>query len=99
MPPEFPIWPSDLRIVRLSCPRHNEFATRADPLTPSEKASSRETGFEEMPGNVPAADFWPGTTSGCAVTRPRSAAALQNYHFYEGAAGSDASQNEPYSAS
>jgi hypothetical protein len=42
-PPESPIWTSDSRIVRLSCPRHNEFATRADPLTPSEKASSRET--------------------------------------------------------
>src|SRR5882762_6662185 len=47
-PPESPIWTSDSRIVRLSCPRHNEFATRADPLTPSEKASSRETGFEEI---------------------------------------------------
>jgi len=47
-PPESPIWTSDSRIVRLSCPRHNEFATRADPLTPIEKASSRETGFEEI---------------------------------------------------
>ncbi len=51
-PPESPIWTSDSRIVRLSCPRHNEFATslplEADPLTPSEKASSRETGFEEI---------------------------------------------------
>ena len=50
-PPESPIWTSDSRIVRLSCPRHNEFATRADPLTPSEKASSRETGiWEETAG-------------------------------------------------
>src|SRR5258708_35474271 len=28
--PEFPIWTSDSCIVRLSCPRHNEFFTRAD---------------------------------------------------------------------
>jgi hypothetical protein len=32
-------------------------------------------------------------TSGLPVTRPRSAAALQNCHFGDGAAGSDASQN------
>jgi len=29
--PEFPIWPSDSRIMRFSCPGHNEFATRAGP--------------------------------------------------------------------
>jgi len=29
--PEFPIWTSDSRIVRFSCPRHNEFANRAGP--------------------------------------------------------------------
>jgi hypothetical protein len=29
--PEFPIWPSDSRIARFSCPGYNEFATRADP--------------------------------------------------------------------
>jgi hypothetical protein len=35
--------------------------------------------------------------SECAVTRPRSAAALQNSHFRNGAGGSDASQNGSYS--
>src|SRR5260370_22886293 len=29
--PEFPIWTSGLCIVSFSCPRHNEFATRARP--------------------------------------------------------------------
>src|SRR2546427_4485312 len=29
--PEFPIWTYDSCIVRFSCPRHNEFATRAGP--------------------------------------------------------------------
>src|SRR6266705_3875493 len=29
--PEFPIWNSILRILRLACPRHNEFACRAGP--------------------------------------------------------------------
>src|SRR5260370_36769746 len=33
-------------------------------------------------------------TSGLPVTRPKSAAALQNCRFRNGAAGSDASQNE-----
>src|SRR5713101_5194323 len=35
--------------------------------------------------------------SGFPVTRPRSAAALQNSHFRNGVAGSDASQNWSYS--
>jgi hypothetical protein len=26
--PDFPIWASDSRIVRLSCPRYNDFAIR-----------------------------------------------------------------------
>jgi hypothetical protein len=37
-----------------------------------------------------------GITSGLPVTRPRSAAALQNCHFRNGAAASDASQNEGF---
>jgi hypothetical protein len=35
-------------------------------------------------------------TEGLPVTRPRSAAALQNCHFRNGAAGSDASQIEGF---
>ena len=34
LPPESPIWTSVSRIVRFSCPRHNEFATSADAQVP-----------------------------------------------------------------
>jgi hypothetical protein len=46
-------------------------------------------GYSEVMARIGSAEI----TSGLPVTRPRSAAALQNCHFRNGAAGSDASQN------
>ncbi len=59
----------------------------------SKRNSARNKGFcWRIVGNP-----YLGIVSGLSVTRPRSAAALQNSHFCNGVAGSDASQNWSYS--
>src|SRR5260221_14721674 len=48
--PEFPIWTSDSRIVRLCCPRHNEFCRKRRPQQEIARfycAKSCETGLSE----------------------------------------------------
>jgi len=47
-PPESPIWTSDSRSYASPARDTTSLPLEADPLTPSEKASSRETGFEEI---------------------------------------------------
>jgi hypothetical protein len=48
--PEFPIWSSNSRIVRISCVGHNEFATSADPGIDQDvlTAKSRERGYRNV---------------------------------------------------
>jgi hypothetical protein len=53
--PEFPIWTSDSRIVRFSCPRHNEFCRKRRLQREIARfycAKSCETGLSEC-GNLP----------------------------------------------